>query len=134
MVPHKPGNAWLRLFKMTLPELPFTGLAATGAACAGAINPVFGLLLTTVREREGEESWVEGERAREREREGGKEESMQGSEGRRRACKGGRDGRKGEVMQGRELVKEDERGPLPVWALSVLLHPLSPASSLSRYS
>lgn len=45
-------GTWLRLFQLSLPELPYTILACLGAAMAGAINPVFGLLLTTVRRRQ----------------------------------------------------------------------------------
>ena len=43
-------NQWVRLFKMTLPELPFTVLAVIGAAGAGASNPIFGFLITSVSE------------------------------------------------------------------------------------
>lgn len=43
------GNAWWRLFRLALPDWSFLLLAAFGAATSGAINPLFGLIFTTVR-------------------------------------------------------------------------------------
>lgn len=44
----KGKGSWWRLFKLTLPDWPYTVLACIGGAIAGAVNPVFGLFLTTV--------------------------------------------------------------------------------------
>ncbi|GJP52824.1 hypothetical protein CLOM_g11912 [Closterium sp. NIES-68] len=44
----KSKGSWWRLFKLTLPDWPFTALAVVGSALAGSINPIFGLFLTTV--------------------------------------------------------------------------------------
>ncbi|CAI5997677.1 unnamed protein product [Closterium sp. NIES-65] len=44
----KSRGSWWRLFKLTLPDWPYTALAVVGSALAGSINPIFGLFLTTV--------------------------------------------------------------------------------------